>query len=278
MEDGKFEDEDENLRRLIKFSLKVVRMNTDKTDMKPDHALAHAILPAMVAGLAIWLAVEHRARLERAGEHQALEQQLQQMADLAARNEQLSNRLAQLSAPEPLSPDQLMELLHLRGEVGVLSRQQSDLDKAREENRQVHAVLARCLKTLTETNAAATADYWPQSSWTNSGHGSPEAALQTTFWAGYNGDLTNFFSSFTDDALTNFLTEYKGKSNAEASVQLADETYYLQSIQILGREAPDDNTVVFTVELESGDGFQTAQMVMKKIGGEWRFGGPQENP
>ncbi|HEX7618470.1 MAG TPA: hypothetical protein VF480_07110, partial [Verrucomicrobiae bacterium] len=90
--------------------------------------------------MAIWLAVEHQARLNRAKEHQTLEQQLQPMGGLVARNEQLSNLLAQTSAPEPLPPDELMELLRLRGEVGVLSRQPHDLDQAREENRQIHAV------------------------------------------------------------------------------------------------------------------------------------------
>jgi hypothetical protein len=225
--------------------------------------------------LAIWLAVEHQARLNRAKEHQTLEQQLQPMAGLVARNEQLSNLLAQTSAPEPLPPDELMELLRLRGEVGVLSRQPHDLDQAREENRQIHAVLDRCLKTLTETNPIATADYWPQGSWTNCGNGSPEAALQTLLWAGYNGDLTNFFASVADEGRKELETQFEGKSETERSIRLADETYALQSLQILGREALDDNTVLLTVELESQDGFHTVKMVMKKTGGEWKFAGPQ---
>jgi hypothetical protein len=244
--------------------------------MKLSNALAHSLPPAIVASLAIWLAVEHQARLNRAKEHQTLEQQLQLMAGLVARNEQLSNLLAQTSAPEPLPPDELMELLRLRGEVGVLSRQPHDLDQAREENRQIHAVLDRCLKTLTETNPIATADYWPQGSWTNCGNGRPEAALQTLLWAGYNGDLTNFLAQIADESKDqDWAKEFKGKSEAEAAIRLVDETYGLKSVQILNREAPDDRTVVFTVEMEDPGGFQTVKMVMKETGGEWKFAGPQ---
>lgn len=244
--------------------------------MKLNHTLGCALLPSILAGLAIWLAIEHQARLERTRAHQTLEQQLQQMAALAALNEQLSNRLTRLNAAKPLSSGQLLELLRLRAEVSVQNRLQPELEKAREENRQVHAVLERCLETLTETNAKATADYWPQGTWTNSGYGNPEAALQTVLWAGYNGDLTNFVASVADEARKDLTNWLGGKSEAETSIRLAEEMYGLQSVQILGREAPDDNTVVLTVELENQDDFQTIGMVMKKTNGEWKFAGPQQ--
>ena len=243
--------------------------------MKLHHVLAHTLLPAIAASLAIWLAMEHQARLKLTTDHRTLEQQWQQMADLEARNEQLSNLLAQASAPKPLSQDQLMELLRLRGQVGVLRRQQPDGGQAREENRQIHAVLTRYRQTLAETNATATADYWPQGSWRNLGYGSPDAAMQTVLWAGNNGDVTNFAASMTDEAQTSLTNLYQGKSASEASVRLADETFGLQSVQILSRETVDDNTVVLTVELENQDGFQNVKMLMKKESGEWKFAGPQ---
>ena len=241
--------------------------------MKSSHPFAYMLLPGIVAGLAIWVAVEHQALLKRTREHQILERQLHQMADIAARDQQLSNLLAEANAPEPLPRDQFMELLHLRGQAGALSRQQTDLDKAREENHQARAVLERYLNTL--TNPVATADYWPRDSWTNSGYASPEAALQTVFWAGYNGDLTNFYASMTDKAQEGFTNDYKGKSNAEISARLMDDTYNLLSARILGRQVQDDNTVLLTVELEEQNNFQTGTMIMTNIGGEWKFAGPQ---
>jgi hypothetical protein len=245
--------------------------------MKPRH-FANIIFSSAVVALALWLAAEHQTLRARTAEHGLLEQQVREMADLAARNEQLSNQLTAGSSPEPLPHDQFMELLRLRGEVGALKQKQTDLDKARKENQQSHAVLAQYLQTLSETNPVATADYWPRGSWTNAGYASPDAALQTTFWAGYNGDLTNMFASITDEMRTNLANEYKGQSNAEISVRLADETYNLASTQILNREVRDNNTVVLTVELEERNGFQTVPMVMKNVNGQWKLAGPEEPP
>lgn len=244
--------------------------------MKPSR-LANLLLPAVVVALALWLATEHQRLRARTAEHQRLEQQVRQMANLAVRNEQLSNQLAAGNSSEPLPHDEFMELLRLRGQVGVLKQKQTDLDKARKENQQSHAVLTRYLQTLTETNPVATEDYWPRGSWTNAGYASPDAALQTTFWAGYNGDLTNMYASITEEMRTNLDNEYKGQSNAEISVRLADETYNLASAQILDRQVRDDNTVVLTVELEEREHFETVGMVMKNINGQWKLAGPQDS-
>jgi hypothetical protein len=243
--------------------------------MKLQHIFFYLFPPAVVGVLLVWLAVEHQARLELSGEYQALKQQLQQMADLAARNKQLSNRLAQANAPKPLRPEELSELLRLRAEMGTLRRQRSALDRAREENRQMHAVLARYLKSLTETNAIATADYWPQNSWTNCGYSSPEAALKTLLWAGANGDLTNFFAGVDVEARTNLDGMFKGKTETEASIRLADETSF-KSVQILGSEDLDNNTVVLTLDMERLGDFEIIKMIMKRTGDEWKFAGPQE--
>ena len=65
------------------------------------------------------------------------------------------------------------------------------------------------------------------------------------------------------------------KSEAAVSAKLADETYDLKSVQIFGREVLDDNTVVLTVGLEVEDELQTVKLVVKRIGNEWKFAGPQ---
>jgi hypothetical protein len=242
--------------------------------MKLHPALAYVFWPTVTAGLVIWLAIVHQAKLGLAGEHQTLEQQLQKMADLSARNADLAKRIAQANEPKPLAPDQLGELLRLRGQVGVLRLQHSDLDQAREENQRIHAVLANYLQSLTETNAPAMTNYWPQEAWTNAGYGSPEAAVQTSLWAGYNSDLTNFIASIDEESRTNFDGEFKGKSPAEASIRLADGMSDMKSIQVLSRDALDENTVVLTLEIENQNGFQTIKMIMKQTGDEWKLAGP----
>src|ERR1017187_6945919 len=59
--------------------------------MKVHRVITSGACVAAVIGLAIWLAVEHQVRLRSGDEHNALEQQLKQMAGLIAENAQLSN-------------------------------------------------------------------------------------------------------------------------------------------------------------------------------------------
>jgi len=244
--------------------------------MKTNRALAGILLAAIVAALATELVIEHQARLKLATEHHLLEQQSARMAELAAQSQQLSNRLAQAGVTERLPPTEFTELLRLRGEVGMLRQQKPDFDMAREENRQIHTALDACLNKLNGTKAMAAADRWPQSAWTNSGHGNPEAALQTALWAGNNGDLTNLLASFTGDRKKEIADDVQKKSAAEVSARIADETYDLNSIRILGREIADANTVVLTVELEGQDDFRTVKMVMINTGDGWKFAGPKK--
>ena len=75
----------------------------------------------------------HQASTLR-GQNQTLQQQQAtltgQIAQLKSDNEGLSNRVAQAGRSPSLSSERLRELLKLRGEVGVLRRQQRELDLA----------------------------------------------------------------------------------------------------------------------------------------------------
>jgi len=230
-------------------------------------------LAGILIGLAIWLGVEHRAKLNLAKEHQTLEQQLQQMGDPVARNAQLSNLLARTSAPEASPPAQL---LRLRGEVAVLRRQQVDVDVAQQENRNSHAALDRFLQSPANRITAATADYWPREAWTNAGYSSPEAALETVLWAGANGDFKNLLAGVDEEMGKELETQFGGKPEAERSVRLADETYALESARILNREALDNDTMLLTLEMQGRTSVDTVKMVMKRIGSKWVLTRPGE--
>jgi RNA polymerase sigma factor (sigma-70 family) len=82
----------------------------------------------VVAGAATALVVQHQAQTKLRDQSESLRQQI---AQLQANNESLSNRLAATADAKPSSfqslPDgQSTELLKLRGEVGVLQRQASE--------------------------------------------------------------------------------------------------------------------------------------------------------
>jgi RNA polymerase sigma factor (sigma-70 family) len=75
----------------------------------------------------------HQASMLR-GQNQTLQQQQAtltgQIAQLKSDNEGLSNRFAQAGRSPSLSSERLRELLKLRGEVGVLRRQQRELEQS----------------------------------------------------------------------------------------------------------------------------------------------------
>lgn len=245
-------------------------------DMKAKSVLTILVLVASAAALATALVIARQARIRLDNDHHGLEQQLARMAEMVAENHELSARLARSSAPERLPPAEFMELLRLRGEVGSLRRQTNDLGAARAENEHVHSVLEKCVKAEDGTSKQATADYWPQNTWTNSGYGSPEAALQTILWAGSNGDLTNFFAGVTGKLRQEAEGDLKKKSTAFISAEMADEFYRCNSVQIMGREVLDENTVVLKVEVGEPDDFRLEPTLMKRVGDQWAFAGEPE--
>jgi RNA polymerase sigma factor (sigma-70 family) len=80
----------------------------------------------VVTGLTTSLVIQHQAHNRVLTENQSLRQQI---AQLQADNEGFFNRVAQADRSPSLSSERLRELLKLRGEVGVLRRQQRELER-----------------------------------------------------------------------------------------------------------------------------------------------------
>jgi RNA polymerase sigma factor (sigma-70 family) len=89
--------------------------------------LQKTVITAMLAAAVGTGIYEARQASRLRDENQSLRQQT---AQLQTDNEGLSNRVAQASRSPSLSSERLRELLKLRGEVGVLRRQQHELEQA----------------------------------------------------------------------------------------------------------------------------------------------------
>lgn len=85
------------------------------------------IIGAVVTVAAIPLWMQHRTVSKLREANESLRQQSEQFATLSAENERLSNLLAK--ANSPVAPEELSELLKLRGEVGGLRRQLAEAAK-----------------------------------------------------------------------------------------------------------------------------------------------------
>jgi hypothetical protein len=122
----------------------------------------------------------------------------------------------------------------------------------------------------------ATADYWPRDSWSFTGYGSPDAALQTSLWAANNGDLKALMASTTGDLRKIVEADLSGKSPEEASIKAMDEVINFKSVRVLNRETQADDTAVLTVAIEDKAETETVKMLLKKVGNEWKIAGPAQ--
>lgn len=125
------------------FSVTLLKLMT-MTKLKTG--IAGALI---VAGVATPVVIQQKGKLR---EHDlALQQQADQLSQLTAENQRLSNLAAQ--AKSSFTDDQLRELMKLRGEVGLLRRQTNDLGRLADENRRLRASLANARST--SQNAAS---------------------------------------------------------------------------------------------------------------------------
>jgi DNA repair exonuclease SbcCD ATPase subunit len=90
--------------------------------------LKYVVFLLIAALLVVTVLIQRRVIDQLTTENAALRGNTQALADLGKQNEVLLKRLAQASTPEPAPKDQTLELLRLRGEVGILRRQVQELE------------------------------------------------------------------------------------------------------------------------------------------------------
>ena len=243
--------------------------------MKAKSIILSILCTTAAVGVAIWLGVGHRARLRLGEENTALRQQLEQMGGLVAENARLSNLVAQAKSSQSLPDERLKELLRLRGEVGALRQQGKEIETLREENRQARVALESIRKPekAGAAESPATADYWPRDSWAFVGYASPNASLQTSFWAANKSDLKALLGGMTGEIQEKVQKDIEGKSESEASARAMGEVARLKSVRVLNREVRDDETVVLTAEFDDNNRTEVNRLLMKKIGSDWKLSG-----
>ncbi len=139
-----------------------------------------AVSAILLAGIATPILWQHQSLAHLRAENLRLGDKIQQMERLSAEADALSRELAIRREQESLSKAQLTELLRLRSEVGLL----------RKDNQE----LARLRSPSARGSASPEPNYLPATAWANVGLDKPEAAIQTFFWAGKQGD-TNVLSN-----------------------------------------------------------------------------------
>jgi RNA polymerase sigma factor (sigma-70 family) len=149
----------------------------------------------VVAGATTAFVIQHQAQEKLRAENGTLTQQLSQ---LQADNQGLSNRLATVGDSKSLSDEQLNELLQLRAEASVRHRQNENHGQAQSDAHQ--ARLSQPETNLPAVLDAPTVPLFPAADWANIGNASPAAAMQTLNWAMSKHDENAFSSLIAWDA------------------------------------------------------------------------------
>jgi type II secretory pathway component PulJ len=226
------------------------------------------MLALLIAGGALLFVLQYRETARLHAENQALAQQLAQGQELQTANEKLSRDIEQASAA---AKDSTSELLKLRSEVTALRRQTNEVERLREQNRQLaarqeSADAARRRKTPPDVPPQ---DIHPRENWQFAGYATPDAAIESTAWAFNQTNVIAFLNSFAGDARKEMENDLKQRSLTDMLAERARSTGF----RILRRDAMSDNKMVMRVfsdgEDDAPDG--GSDYTFERIDGLWKI-------
>jgi hypothetical protein len=230
----------------------------------------------IVASIAMPMLIQHRTEGSLQQKDESIHAEAEQLAQLTAANDSLSNQLAQAKAPPGLSQEEFSELLRLRGEVGQLRQKVADTEKLRVANQQLLASkpYKKNLSDPALANDRAGTEFWAKDQLAFAGYGSPEAALKTALSAMNGGDMKAVLASMTPEAraLLEKEREKDGKSEADMEADFKGMAESLTStpsgFRVLGQETKSSDEVIVTLYAEGQP--RARKFVLNKIGNEWR--------
>lgn len=206
---------------------------------------------------------------------ESLEQQtplLEHVQKLQSEREDATSRLAGLTNELATSKKNNLELLRLRGEVGLLRQQTNRLGQS------VHA-LSTTLSAANSLGSTLEQTNLPRESWTFAGLATPENALQSYMWAKSRGDVATAFATATPELVQEIKSFYfKDKSDEEISALLAGSAKNQLGIQILKKMVAADDQIIFQVHVDGESEKSYTLLTMKKMDNEWKVSSVEERP
>jgi hypothetical protein len=231
------------------------------------------ILGIVGASGAVSLAIQRHTRGQLRDQDEATRQQIEQLTELSAENQQLSNLIARVNSTEALSTAQLKELLRLRNEAGQLRQSAAARTSLEETNARLRSVEAKADRQLAEAQAAP--NYWPKDQLAYAGYSDPESSLKSALAAMRSGDLNAWREHCTPQAIADVEKEWKerGLSETERLAEFRKICDMLMSaavgFHILDRKntSPDETIINLSFDGEGA----ARKFVLRKVGSEWKF-------
>ncbi len=225
-----------------------------------------------VTGLAVSLVIQQSGQAKFSRMAEASRQQAEQIAQLSAENGRLSNLVTRAGNSQALAPEQLRELLRLRGQMGRLrqtAKEQAQLEAA---NQQLRSARASSDEQLAEARAAP--NFWAKDQLAFAGYAEPEAALKTSLWAMKNGDAKAYLACWASGPDVNELLAIQGRDKAEAEMatqgkMLSESLAPAIGFHILDKKTKSPDEVILNLSFD-GEG-KARRFLVRRTGNEWKL-------
>jgi RNA polymerase sigma factor (sigma-70 family) len=115
------------------------------------------------------------------------------------------------------------------------------------------------------------ATYSPRNSWTDAGFATPEATINSLFWAESKGDINAVLAITTPEMRQDLEDKYfNNKTDQERSAILLETVKNVTGIKVQKKTVLPDGQVAFQLHLEGYAEKSYLVVTMRKIGDEWK--------
>jgi hypothetical protein len=165
------------------------------------------------------------------------------------------------------------ELPKLRNEVRQWRQQKPELERLRNENGRLAAQIA---SATNRPKLAQMEGYVAKEKWAQAGFATPEATVQSFFWAIANQDVSYMVQCMAPKMRAQYDRQFAGKSLEEQQKELAQGMAALAGMggyRIAETEQVSENKVV--VGIEAAAGGHVMKMPIERIEGQWKLNEPR---
>jgi hypothetical protein len=238
----------------------------------------------VIVGVAAPLLIQRHVRIQWRARTALFQQQAERFAELSAENKRLSALVAQTRSAS-LSSDQLRELMNLRGQIGQLRQDASELAsyQATHQHRLSPSESSEPQSVPPLPDPQTVQVYWPKAQLTFAGYTNTLSALQTTLWAMTRNDPNALAASVTPETRSNlvdraFIDQGSPADRIAAQANsIADSLDPASGFYVVGQDlAPripglNPDLHIFNVYFEKEGA--TCGFALKRNGDEWTFDG-----
>ncbi len=176
--------------------------------------------------------------------------------------EQVTNEIARLL-------EENRDLPELRNEVRQLREQKVEFEKLRAENERMRGLL--------QTGGPQTGQVAPEpiriakEQFANQGFLTPEATVQTYFWARREGNVLVLSNCLLPEFLPDFQQQSLDPANGRLNNYLAEHFKQTTAIETVARQVVSANAVIVGIREHKGRLFQSLALSLERRGDEWKL-------